>query len=440
MALLERFTAHFATLALAGDRSVIAVSGGPDSVVLLDLMVRSQEQHGSELVVAHVDHGIHPESGRVADRVRSLAESYGLPIVMGQLTLGPGASETIARERRYAWLEETRVRVGAELILTAHHSDDQVETVLMRVLAGSGPAGLGGMAPRQGRVARPLLPYTRAELEEHLRSAGLAAWADPANTDPRHLRSWIRAELLPLLRARLPHTESNLQRLAHQAAGDRRAWDAVLNVLPGLELCQETTGISVAAPIVGGYDSALTQATILALARRVGCPLGPTRATRVLDLLREGTSGSRVPLGEQWNAELTFGRLRLYRAPSDLPAEPWFLQGLQGSGDWGRWRFRWETDTAPEQQERSGLSAWFPFDALEIRAWSPGDKLKPLGGTGRRLIVRCFQEARVPRSSRGSWPVLAHRGEIVWVPGVCRSDGQVPASGMEALRVDAQYA
>jgi tRNA(Ile)-lysidine synthase len=440
MTLLGRFTAHLPTLGLAGDRTLIAVSGGTDSVVLLDLMVQSQEQHGLALVVAHVDHGIHAESGRVAHRVRLLADSYGLPIEVGQLTLGPGASETVARAQRYAWLEETRARVGAELILTAHHSDDQVETVLMRVLAGSGPAGLAGMAPRRGRVVRPLLPYTRAELEEHLRSAGLTAWADPANTDPRHLRSWIRTELLPLLRARLAQTESNLQRLAHQAGADRLAWDAVLDALPGLELRQETEGISVAAPILGGYDSALTQATILALARRVQCPLGPTRAARILTLLREGSSGSRVPLGEQWTAELAFGRLRLYRAPVDLPPLPWSLQGLQGSARWGRWRFRWNRDFAPERQERSGLSAWFPFDSLEIRAWSPGDKLKPLGGTGRRLLVRCFQEARVPRSSRGSWPVLAHGGEILWVPGVCRSDGRIPLSGMEALRVDAQYA
>jgi tRNA(Ile)-lysidine synthase len=440
MTLLERFTAHLGTIEVAGDRSLIAVSGGPDSVVLLDLMTRSREQHGCELVVAHIDHGIHPESGVVANRVRSLAESYGLPVEVGQLTLGPGASETVARERRYAWLEETRDRLGAELILTAHHADDQVETVLMRVLAGSGPAGLAGMAPRQGRVVRPLLPYTKADLEVHLMSAGLTAWADPANSSPQHLRSWIRTELLPLLRSRLPQTEANLGRLAAQAAVNRRAWDAVLNALPGLELRQETDGISVAASILVGYDSALTQATIFALARRVGCPLGPTRAARVLALLREGSSGNRVPLVERWTAELAFGRLRLYRPRADLSPTPWSLQGLQGSAEWGRWRFRWETDIAPARQERAGLSAWFPLDSLQIRAWSPGDKLKPLGGTGNRLIVRCFQEARVPRSSRGSWPVLAQDGEILWVPGVCRSDGRIPASGMEALRVDAQHA
>jgi tRNA(Ile)-lysidine synthetase-like protein len=86
------------------------------------------------------------------------------------------------------------------------------------------------------------------------------------------------------------------------------------------------------------------------------------------------------------------------------------------------------------------MSAWFTFDALTVRAWSPGERLKPLGGTGRRLIVRCFQEERVPRSRRASWPVVARHEEIIWIPGVCRSDALLPLKGTEALRVDAEYA
>jgi tRNA(Ile)-lysidine synthase len=86
------------------------------------------------------------------------------------------------------------------------------------------------------------------------------------------------------------------------------------------------------------------------------------------------------------------------------------------------------------------MSAWFTFEGLTVRGWLPGEKLKPLGGSGRRLIVRCFQERRVPRSRRASWPVLAQNKEIIWIPGVCRSDALLPAEGTEALRVDAEYA
>jgi tRNA(Ile)-lysidine synthase len=376
----------------------------------------------------------------VAEQVRSLAASYRIPVEIDQLALGPSTCETVARERRYAWLEAVRARTGSSFIVTAHHADDQVETVLMRVLAGSGPAGLAGMASVQGRLVRPLLPFQRADLASYLKEAGLEAWFDPANADPRHLRSWIRTELLPVLRGRLPDAEPNLQRLAAQAARDRAAWDAVLDHLPGLDLRSENDGISVAASALGDYDSPLTQATILALARRVGCPLGPTRAARVLTLLRGARSGSHVPLGAHWTAELAFGRLRIHRPGAEGCSEAWSVQGLSGIGIWGRWQFRWQPAIAPERQDRTGLSAWFTLDPLTVRAWAPGEKLKPLGGSGRRLVVRCFQEVHVPRSRRGSWPVLTQSQDVVWIPGVCRSDARVPAEGSEALRVDAQYA
>jgi tRNA(Ile)-lysidine synthase len=95
---------------------------------------------------------------------------------------------------------------------------------------------------------------------------------------------------------------------------------------------------------------------------------------------------------------------------------------------------------APEHQERAGLTAWFSSDSLLVRAWSAGEKLKPLGGNGRRLVVRCFQEMHVPRSRRGLWPVVTQHHEIIWIPGVCRSDVQLPSRGSEAVRVDAEYA
>ena len=440
MRFTERFMAHLSTLELDGKRVLIAVSGGPDSVALLDLLVEARIHLELDLVVAHVDHGIHPDSGLVARRVRMAAARYGLPVEMARLELGAGATETEAREHRYAWLEDARRRTGADWILTGHHADDQIETILMRVLAGSGPAGLAGMAPQQRRVVRPLLPFRRAELEEYVRSAELDPWLDPANADPRHQRSWIRAELLPMLRGRLGEVDLNLLRVGHHAATDRTAWDAVLDVLPGLDLRPEPGGISVAAHALGNYDSALTQATILALARRAGCPLGPTRAQRVISLLRSGSSGDRAPLGGLWTAELSFGRLLICHAPTEPPPRPWPLTRHEGAGAWGRWRFRWQRAVVPEQQERSALSAWFTLEPLTVRAWAPGDKVRPLGSTGHRLIVRCFQDARVPRSSRGSWPVVTGTREIVWVPGVCRSAEWVPPAGVEALRVDAQYA
>jgi tRNA(Ile)-lysidine synthase len=440
MGITEAFRIHIGSLALGPGQALVAVSGGPDSVALLDLLVRSRDVHGLDLIVAHADHGIHQDSPVVAEQVRALATSYGLPVHVGRLALGPEAGETRAREQRYAWLEAIRVSLGAGPIFTAHHAGDQVETVLMRALVGSGPAGLAGMAVSRGHVVRPLLSFSREELLLHLEETGLTAWQDPANSDPRHLRSWIRTGLLPVLRQRLPQIDTSLLRLSRHASRDRAAWDAVLNVLPELDVRIEHGAISVAAPSVAGYDSPLAQAIILAAARRAGCQLGPSRVGRVLTLVKSGSSGARVPLGGGWTAELSFGRLCIGRDVQTEGQGTLVLEGQSGEGSWGRWGFRWSRATVPQQQDRAAMSAWFTFEPLTVRAWSPGEKLKPLGGTGHRLVVRCFQEVRVPRGRRWSWPVLAHDQEIVWIPGVCRSDVQLPSRGTEALRVDAEYA
>ena len=408
-------------------------------MALLDLLARSRDVHGLDLVVAHADHGIHPDSGSVVQQVRALAASYRLPFETEALRLGAAAGETLARARRYEWLEQTRLRLGAAVIFTAHHADDQVETVLMRVLSGSGPAGLAGMAPVRGTLVRPLLSISRADLMGYVQERGLQTWLDPANLDPRHLRSWLRARLLPQLRERLPGVDASLLRVSRQAAADRAAWDAVLEVLPGLDLRVENEGISVAAASLGDYDSALTQAVILALARRVGCRLGPARIGRVLELLCGGQSGTQVPVGSGWTAELGFGRLGLSPTETALTVRPWSLADPRGEGTWGRWKFRWQQAPAPGHQDRVGLSAWFTPAPLTVRRWAPGEKVRPLGATGRRLVVRCFQEGRVPRSRRESWPVLAHSDDVLWIPGVCRSGIRLPAEGTEALRVDAEY-
>jgi tRNA(Ile)-lysidine synthase len=440
MTLLEAFRRELEALALPAGPAVVAVSGGPDSVALLDLLDRTREVHRLELVVAHFDHGIHPESARVADGVRALAESLGLAHEAGGAGLGAGAGETVARAARYAWLEAVRLRLGAELILTAHHADDQAETVLMRALAGSGPAGLAGMSARSGTLVRPLLPFRRETVMRYVRLRGLPVWLDPANRDPRHLRSWLRGDVLPFLRTRLPEVDGALLAVARQAASNRVAWNAVLELLPGLDFRLEQAGFSVAAGVLSGYHSALAETILAAAARRVGCRLGPVRARRVLRLAARGASGTTLQLGEGWAGEIAFGRLGLSRVAGPAAPEPWIVEGRCGDRRWGRWRFRWWHEAAPPSQARAALTLWVMPAPLLVRRWTPGERVRPLGGTGRRLLVRCFQDGRVPRSRRAEWPVLSGPDGVVWIPGVCRSDALLPPRGTEALRIDAEYA
>jgi len=438
MELLERVRDHLRSLALPPGRVLVAVSGGPDSVALLDLLHRTRDLHRLDPVVAHVDHGIHPESGRVARQVADFAERLELPWLIERADLGPGTSETRAREARYRLLFDLADRLGIGPVLTAHHADDQIETVLLRFLAGSGPAGLAGMTARAGRLVRPLLPFRRDELARYVEARGLPIWHDPSNRDSAHLRSWVRHDLLPILRDRLPDADARLARVGDLAGRERRAWDLVLDQLPDLDPRSDQGGISVAANRLRSYDSTLAEALLRAAARRVGCPLGTARAGRALTLLA-GPSGRMVPLGQGWRAELAFDRLRLL-PPVSIEWGRLEVRGAEGVAEWGEWRLRWRTEPAPERQPRAALTAWFRPQPLQVRAWARGDRVHPLAGAGRRLVVRCFQEARVPRSRRGHWPVLTGGESVVWVPGVCRSDALLPTPGAEALRVDAEHA
>ncbi len=442
MSTLEaRFERHLARLKLPSGPALVAVSGGPDSLSLLELLVAAPTASGLQLHVAHLDHGMAVGSNVVADAVAAVAARHRLPYHSTRLELGPAASETVARVARYSWLFGLADQIAAPIIFTAHHQDDQVETILMRLLKGSGPAGLAGIASRRGRLIRPLLPFRREELAGYLHGKGVIAWVDPANSDPRHQRSWIRASVLPALRLRLPDVDHRLLSAGRQAAADRAAWDSVLESLSGLDFAHDNEGVSVAATPLRGYDSVVVRALLGALGRRVGCVVGPSRGGRIERLLRSGRSGGIAELGTGYAAELTFGRLRLFRGV--VHPDPWdrlLLHGPAGQLKAGEWLIDWQQGLAPDRLERSACSSWFPAGEFMVRAWRAGDRVRPLGGRGRRLVVRCMQDQKIARSRRAGWPVVEAAGVIVWVPGVCRSAELVPRFGAPSMRIDAHLA
>lgn len=436
LTLAERFRAHLVRRRLfpGPGTALVAVSGGPDSVALLDLLV-SQSPDGLRLVVGHVDHGIQEGSAKVAGLVRRLAAHYGLPFESARLELGPGTTETAARRARYDWLAAVRSRVGADWLVTAHHYDDQVETILLRALRGTAPAGLAGIAARtRGGVVRPLLPFTHAALEGYVRERGLTTYEDPANRDAQHLRSWLRHTILPALEGRLgAQLRSDLSRLGKAAARDRRAWDDAINRLPGLDLRISSGGCDVARAGLREYDDPLAVAVLRAAARRVGLVLGPRRARRLLTLA-DRPSGRRLELGGGWEAEVAFDRFRLYRpAATASPVAP---RSTRGDVHFGGYTVQWAPSRAPQRMGRATWRTWIPGDGWEVRGPRPGDVIEPLGGVGRRPLRRVLMEAHVPRSQRQHYPVVAVGETILWVPGICRSAAGLPRPGTRAVRVD----
>ena len=438
----QRVLAHIRTARLFREpgEAIVAVSGGADSVALLDLLNGMASDLGLALVIAHVDHGIQSDSPTVRQSVASLAKQYRLPFESTELHLGPETSETEARRARYAWLREVQHRRTAKYLVTAHHEDDQVETILLRALRGSATAGLAGIRPKsRGGLVRPLLPFSHGELIAYANARGLPVHDDPANRDPRHTRSWVRTALLPMLTERLgPRLRLDLLARGRHAASDRRAWDQLLDLVPDLGFQLEGEGFTVARGVVSGYDNALSLALLRAAARRAGLMLGPARAGQVVALAKR-PSGRRLALGDGWTAEVVFDRLRVSRAmqhPIGCALERIVPPGERGSALFGEFEIRWSPEAAPATMDRAAWTTWVDEAGWEVRTTARGDTLVPLGGVGHRPVRRLLMEARIPRSARPRYPVV-NRGEtILWVPGICRSAAGVPAPGTRAVRLD----
>lgn len=198
-----------------GHRVAVAVSGGLDSVCLLDLLLETRRWHGARLSVVTVDHGLHPQSAQHAAFVERLAAAADLPCATIRLDLH-SRSESAARDGRYAAFDALPV----DRVALGHHRDDQAETLLLQLLRGSGARGLGGMRPARGRYVRPLLDVSRAELETWARWRGLEWVDDPTNADARYLRNRLRRELMPLLEALRPGAAASLARSARGCAED----------------------------------------------------------------------------------------------------------------------------------------------------------------------------------------------------------------------------
>lgn len=204
-----------------GDRVVIAVSGGPDSMALLHVLSRLRARFPLELFAHGVDHGLRAEASRELDRAELLARSLGVPFARSALQLESGANlQARARSARYAALREAAADLCATAIATAHHADDRAETLLLRLLRGAGPRGLAVLPARSGDLVRPFLRARRGDIMAHIERHGVPYSTDPSNTNPRFLRARVRAELLPLLSELSPSIVQHLNALADQLQGD----------------------------------------------------------------------------------------------------------------------------------------------------------------------------------------------------------------------------
>jgi tRNA(Ile)-lysidine synthase len=306
---------------LARETLVAGVSGGADSVALLDALASLRRRRGHRVVAAHLDHGLRPGSPADAAYCVALCERLAVPIrtgaadVQGRASREKGGLEQAARRERYAFLRAVRVEEAAVAIAVAHTLDDQAETFLLRLLRGAGATGLGGMRLRQGDILRPLLGVTRAEVVRHLRERGLEWREDPSNADPSHRRNRVRHELLPYLEARFnPRIRAVLARaaglLSEEAEHLRREAEVLLE---GIGRAEGGDLLLARGPLAAAPAPVARAAIREALLRTGGLrQVGAGHVERVLRLVRPGaTTGCRVPLPGGRQARLIRGAVRI---------------------------------------------------------------------------------------------------------------------------------
>jgi tRNA(Ile)-lysidine synthase len=304
-----------------GDTLVAAVSGGADSVALLDALASLRRRRGFRVVAAHLDHGLRPGSSDDAAFCAALCERLAVPLVRGTADVRAragrerGGLEQAARRERYLFLRRVREEESAVAIALAHTLDDQAETLLLRLLRGSGATGLSGMRTRSADLLRPLLEVSRREVLEHLRERGLSWREDPSNADPAHRRNRVRHELLPYLEARFnPRARAVLARTAGLLADEAAHLRAEAEALLARDSRVEGSSIVLPRATLAEAPKALARAAVRqALARTGGlAQVGAGHVDRVLELARaKATPGCRVPLPGGREARLTREGIRL---------------------------------------------------------------------------------------------------------------------------------
>lgn len=436
-----------------GERLIVAVSGGVDSVVLFNILHGLSTALDLSLHVAHLDHGLRPDAAADAEFVSAMGRDLGWQVTVETADVAAVAQarglsiEHAGRDCRREFWRRVQERTQARWIVLGHHADDQAETVLLRLLRGSGITGLGGMRAVTDNILRPLLAARRADIEAYARRHELPVREDPSNRDMAFARNRLRHELLPQLRQRHnPAVVDALNRTATLAQADDDYLHArSIEAAAGLLKRRSATCVTLDAMALRGYHMAVQRRVLrqyiqeFAQHRHRG-QATPSLFAVVQELMRRvqtHASGMYQASGDIW-AEST---------PTDLILRCGFPPAVQlplsvpGMTDWpdrpGSVRAKLVSQQAFAQLrgKLSARSAAFDANAvctadgagLMLRSPRSGDRLRPFGMQGRhKKLSDCFIDAKWPRILRADVLLLtctaAGAEEVLWVPGLVRSD------------------
>jgi tRNA(Ile)-lysidine synthase len=451
-----------------GDRVLVAVSGGPDSVALLHLLYDLLEEMELRLEVGHLQHGIRgAEAQEDARFVAALAKNLALPFHLKEVDLprikfsaGKGNLEALARTERYRFFAAVARERKLDKIATGHTQDDQAETVLMWFLRGSGLKGLGGMAPNHQLdatyidsssglfVIRPLLEVSRVEIEEYLNEKQLTVRLDRSNQDPSFLRNWIRLKLIPQLKEKI---DRNLPaRLAQQAELIREE-DDLLDAFAQAAINEIRTAESMNRRSLLKHSKAM-QRRLLRL--WIEATRGHLRGLdfqhieALLDLITDGPPQGRLSIPGGWQLVKEYETLKLEKQSRRITQQcACYSYDLEIGEDLPIHEAGLVIQSREISPPLPGLPDTFTeavFDVaslaahLTLRNFRHGDRFQPLGMPGHKKVKELFIEKKLPLSVRASLPLLLLGDEVIWIPGYGRSElGKVTPATKAILHLKA---
>ncbi len=420
-----------------GEPLWVAVSGGMDSMVLLHVL----RELGYPCHVAHVDHGLRGAESD-ADRafVEEQAKHLGLPfrsVRVDPKAAAEGISvQMAARELRYAWFKEL-LRKGPVRMALGHHRDDVAETLVLSLMRGIGAHGWAGIPAvtelEEGRICRPLLGVDREQIMEYAVANHIAFREDASNADPKYLRNRVRAELLPLMEAMRPGARRTMARGAELlkelgAAAERQMASEMEGLGPN------DAGV-LRIPIEGLAESAAPRLLLMRLLR--GTDFHPDLIDQLLEAVRDRSTGARF-YGRELRISVERAHVVVDREPDGFPtfdiSRPDLEEGAAGP-------FRWRICDNAEVDLSLGMNtAWLDLGTMEfpltMRPWQTGDRMRPVGLGGSKLISDILIDAGTSRNDKAGTYVLMSGEKVVWLAGYRIAEGFSPGPGTKnVLRV-----
>lgn len=436
-------------MAPAGSLILCAVSGGADSICLLHFLDGLGRSAGFSVTAGHYNHRLRgAESDRDAAFVASWCAEHGISCILGEGDVagraaedGTGIEET-ARAMRYAFLEQTALELGAARIATAHNADDNVETLLLHLIRGSGLQGLTGIPPRRGDIVRPLLTTSREEIEAYLSAHDIPHVEDSTNADTAYLRNKLRLEIIPLLRQLNPRLTESISATVKTLRADNDFLNARAAERAAMASWVEDD-LVIDTGLIAGAPSAIAPRVARRLLEQMGN--GSSRGSfahlgAIVDLSRGGDPSGTLHLPDGLLVQRVYGELLFTAEQGPLPPfepVPLKLDGKTELPD-SPWRFFCRRVTVPANMEKNRHTFYLKRDmicgAVLLRPRKTGDSIS-LPGRGGKTIKKLLIDEKIPRRLRERVPILADARSVLAVAGFGPDAPHLAEPGDEAYEI-----